>query len=112
VTDPDKGSDKTREERLRHNSSFDPENKTVDELNPMEADSWSGGSINPDAKKVARGEAPANRERGPGMPPESVPATPPSVTRPWSPEPTHGKDAKSSGVDSTGRPRGEETDAD
>lgn len=81
---PDEGE---RQERLRHNSSSDPENKTVEELNPMEADSWSGGSVNPDATKVARGEAPANRGQSSDQPAEnSRPATPSEYTRPWAPE--------------------------
>lgn len=106
----DVSDDKARQDRLRHNSGSDPENKTTDELNPMEADSWSGGSIDPTAKKIARGEAPANHERGPGMPSPATPEPPPSSTRPWSPEPTEGDAAAPSGVDHTGRPRGNESD--
>lgn len=77
-----------RQKKLRHNTSADPESKGVEDLNPMEADSWSGGSINPEGKAVARGEAPANHGPDPDQPPSnSPPATPSSVTRPWSPEP-------------------------
>lgn len=104
-------TEEARQDRLRRNNSFDPEGKThEDEANPMHPDSWSGGSIVPDAKRVARGEAPATHGPGPGTPDPGIPpATPSEVTRPWSPEPTQGDTSGSTpGVDYAGRERGEE----
>lgn len=103
-------TDEARQERLRRNTSFDPGAKThEDESNPMHPDSWAGGSIVPEAKAVARGEAPRDHGPGPDTPHPGVPpATPPEVTRPWSPEPTQPNTSGSTpGVDYTGRRRGE-----
>ncbi len=75
-----------------------------DAVQPMAPESWSGGSINPEAKEIARGEKPANSEAKPGPVKPSDPATPPEVTRPWSPRPTEGGSTGSTpGVDYAGR---------
>ncbi|MDQ6928915.1 MAG: hypothetical protein M3159_09705 [Actinomycetota bacterium] len=101
---PDEG----REERLQRNTSADPGSKSQeDEHNPMHPDSWSGGSIVEEAKKIARGELPRDQEGGgPNTPEPGRPATPPEVSRPWSPEPTEADATGSAeGVDYSGRPR-------
>lgn len=105
-------AEESRGERLRRNTSSDPESKThEDEQNPMHPDSWSGGSISQDAKKIARGELPRDSGPGPSAPAPSVPATPSSVTRPWSPEPTEANTTGSTeGVDYSGKPRGDQPD--
>ncbi len=112
VTDEDETTQESRQERLRRNTSSDPESKThEDESNPMHADSWSGGSINPEAKKIARGEAPRDSGPGPNTPSPAAPATPSSVSRPWSPEPTQSDTTGSTeGVDYAGKPRGEDAE--
>ncbi len=97
-----------REERLQRNTSADPGSKShEDEHNPMHADSWSGGSIVEEAKKIARGELPRDQEGGgPNSPEPGRPETPPEVSRPWSPEPTEADTTGSTkGVDYSGRPR-------
>lgn len=101
-------SEETRDDRLRRNNSADPEGKThEDEANPMHADSWSGGSVVPNAKKVARGEAPRDQDAGPNTPAPSQPATSSQFTRPWSPEPTEPDTTGSTeGVTYAGKPRG------
>jgi hypothetical protein len=106
-------ADESRAERLRRNASSDPQSKThEDEHNPMHSDSWSGGSIVPEAKQIARGEAPPNQPGGgPNTPEPAQAATPSDVTRPWSPEPTVSDTSGSTpGVDYSGRPRGENAD--
>lgn len=97
-----------REEKLRRNSSFEPGDKAQGE-DPMHADSWSGGSINPEAKKVARGEAPANQERGENSPPEADYELPTEATRPWAPK---FQDADDAEVDAAGRPKGNDRDGE
>ena len=74
-----------RQERLRRNTSFDPQSKSIEELDSMHPDSWAGGSINPQAKQVARGEAPANQERGSRMPADADIPVPTEKARPWAP---------------------------
>ena len=104
----DESSGDSREERLQRNTSSAPEEKThEDEHNPMHADSWSGGSIVDEAKKIARGEAPRDRPGGgPNTPDPGKPATPSEVSRPWSPEPTEANTTGSSDeVDYAGKPK-------
>ena len=75
-----------------------------DPVQPMAPENWSGGSINPEAKEIARGEKPANSDAKPGPVKPSDPATSPEVTRPWSPRPTEGGSSGSTpGVDYAGR---------
>lgn len=100
--------DAERQEKLRQNTSFDPSIKTEDEVDPMHADSWAGGSIVPDAKEVARGEKPANRERGDSLPPEADIEDAPEVTRPWAPKYQDDPEAEN---DAAGRPKREHYDA-
>ncbi|GAC1341786.1 MAG: hypothetical protein NVSMB29_12820 [Candidatus Dormibacteria bacterium] len=70
----------------------------------MAPQNWSGGSINPEAKEIARGEKPANSEAKSGPVQPSDPATSPELTRPWSPQPTEGGSTGSTpGVDYAGR---------
>lgn len=110
IDDKDKSADESRGDRLRRNTSSDPDSKThEDEHNPMHPDSWSGGSIVEDAKEIARGEKPREQAGGgPNSPGPERPATPSEVTRPWSPEPTEaGTTGSTAGVDYSGRPRGE-----
>jgi hypothetical protein len=105
--------DAEREEKLRQNTSFDTDSKSEDEVDSMHPDSWAGGSVVPDAKKVARGEAPANRgERGDRLPPPADYEDDPDVTRPWSQQ--H-QDEPGAETDAAGRdkdnpnPHGDET---
>lgn len=96
-------SDQEREEQLRENTSFDPDRKSTDEVDPMHSDSWSGGSVVPDAKKVARGEAPANRDgRGDGLPQPAEIEDSTDVTRPWAPT---NPELEESDTDAAGRER-------
>lgn len=96
-------NDREREEKLRQNTSSDPAAKSKDEIDPMHADSWAGGSVVPDAKKVARGEAPANRSgRGEGLPDPAEFGDPTSVTRPWAPA---NPELEESDTDAAGRER-------
>lgn len=75
-----------REKQLRENTSFNPDAKSEDEVDSMHPDSWAGGSVVPEAKKVARGEAPADRTvRGEGLPEPADFDDPTTVTRPWAP---------------------------
>ncbi len=107
--------EEVRQERLQRNTSADPGSKSQeDEHNPMHADSWSGGSIVEEAKKIARGELPRDQEGGgPNSPEPGRPATPPQVSRPWSPDPTEADTTGSTeGVDYSGRPRPRDTSAE
>ena len=94
--------DAERQQKLRHNTSSDPGSKKDDEVDSMHPDSWAGGSINPDAKKVARGEAPANRVRGDGAPPEAEYEDSTEITRPWAPR---NPEEEGVDVDAAGRPK-------
>lgn len=95
--------DAEREEKLRKNTSFDTDAKSDDEVDSMHPDSWAGGSVVPDAKKVARGEAPADRtQRGDDLPEPAEINDSPEVTRPWAQE--H-QDAPDADVDPAGRPQ-------
>lgn len=76
-----------RQDRLRRNTSDDPTVMSRDEVNPMHSDNWSGGRAEADAKKVARGEMPADQEGGRRYPPKSDHDLPPEATRPWAPSP-------------------------
>lgn len=96
-------NDAERGDKLRENKSWNPDAKSEDDVDPMHPDSWSGGSVVPDAKAVARGDAPANRTGTSERLPE--PATyeePTSVTRPWAPT---NPEKEPSDVDATGRER-------
>ncbi|HEX6540068.1 MAG TPA: hypothetical protein VF155_12905 [Candidatus Dormibacteraeota bacterium] len=77
--------DDERQEKLRDNTSHHPRTKSKDEVDSMHPDSWAGGSIVPSAKEVARGEKPANQERGDSFPPPADFEDDPDVTRPWAP---------------------------
>ena len=75
-----------------------------DDVQPMAPQNWSGGSINPEAKEIARGDKPANSEAHEGPVQPAHPATSPELSRPWSPRETEASTTGSTpGVDYAGR---------
>lgn len=92
-----------RQAKLRQNTSFDTDAKSKDDVDSMNPDSWAGGSVVPDAKQVARGDAPADRtQRTDRLPGPAEYEIETDATRPWAPT---NPETESSDTDSVGRVR-------
>jgi hypothetical protein len=92
-----------RQDKLRENTSFDTDAKSEDDVDSMHPDSWAGGSVVPDAKEVARGEAPANRtQRTDRLPEPAEFDMSTEETRPWAPT---NPETEPSDTDAAGRER-------